>query len=76
MAKAFDEKDVADAIEIRGTLEGLAVRLAAERGVAARTLAAIHDCLAELDVVTGRSEISGDDFSAYVELNGRLHALL
>ena len=31
--RTFSERDVADAIELRGTLEGLAARLAAERGV-------------------------------------------
>ena len=30
--KAFSERDIYDAIEIRGTLEGLAARLCAERG--------------------------------------------
>ena len=34
--KDFSEADIHDAIELRGTLEGLAARLAAERGVAAR----------------------------------------
>jgi GntR family transcriptional regulator of vanillate catabolism len=31
--KAFSERDICDAIEIRGTLEGLCARLAAERGL-------------------------------------------
>src|SRR5688572_30195727 len=38
--RTFSERDVADAIELRGTIEGLAARLAAERGVAAGVLAA------------------------------------
>jgi GntR family transcriptional regulator of vanillate catabolism len=33
--RTFSERDVADAIEMRGTVEGLAARLAAERGVSA-----------------------------------------
>src|ERR1700684_2994819 len=33
MVKAFTERDIYDAIEVRGALEGLAARLAAERGV-------------------------------------------
>jgi len=36
--RIFSEQDVADAIELRGTLEGLAARLAAERGVSSRAL--------------------------------------
>ncbi len=36
MVKAFSERDISDSIELRGTLEGLAARFAAERGVSAR----------------------------------------
>src|ERR1700712_4849321 len=32
--RTFSERDVSDAIELRGTVEGLAARLAAERGAA------------------------------------------
>jgi GntR family transcriptional regulator of vanillate catabolism len=32
--RTFSERDMSDAIELRGTIEGLAARLAAERGVA------------------------------------------
>ena len=41
--RAFTEADVFDAIEIRGTLEGLAVRFAAERGVSAAQIAALRN---------------------------------
>jgi GntR family transcriptional regulator of vanillate catabolism len=47
--KAFSERDIYDAIEVRGALEGLAARLAAERGVTQSALAEIKDCLAEID---------------------------
>ena len=46
--KDFSEYDIHDAIELRGTLEGLCARLAAERGVStvlmneARDLSLIH----------------------------------
>lgn len=76
VARAFSEADVADAIEIRGTLEGLAVRLAAERGVGPRLMEQLEACLAELDAVVARPDIDADDFSAYVELNGRFHGLM
>ena len=41
--KAFSERDVPDAIELRGTLEGLAARLAAERGAAPVVLREARD---------------------------------
>src|SRR5437764_14552893 len=43
--RTFTERDAADAIELRGTVEGLAARLAAERGVAENVLAQAHECL-------------------------------
>jgi GntR family transcriptional regulator of vanillate catabolism len=74
--RAFSEADVFDAIEIRGTLEGLAARFAAERGVAAGRLSAVRDCLVELDELVNRPRISAEVFDAYVTLNARFHALL
>src|SRR3954451_18656985 len=44
--RTFSERDVSDAIELRGTMEGLAARMAAERGVAPVVLTEARDCLA------------------------------
>jgi GntR family transcriptional regulator, vanillate catabolism transcriptional regulator len=74
--KAFSEQEVFEAIEIRGTLEGLAARLAAERGVSALELGPIRDCLAEIDAVVERPAGSVDDFSRYIVLNARFHSML
>jgi GntR family transcriptional regulator of vanillate catabolism len=76
MVKSFSERDILDSIELRGTLEGLAARLAAERGVSARDLDPLRECLAEIDRLVAQDPISIDAFSAYVALNARFHALL
>jgi GntR family transcriptional regulator, vanillate catabolism transcriptional regulator len=76
MVKDFSEADIGDAIELRGTLEGLAARLAAERGVAPVLLAEVRDCLARIDDILAQPALSEESFSAYVEQNGRFHALL
>ena len=55
-----------DAIELRGTLEGLAARLAAERGASARSLEPLKECLAELDQLVRQEPMSVEAFSAYV----------
>src|SRR5262245_1927727 len=75
MVKAFSERDILDSIELRGTLEGLAARFAAERGVSARDLEPLKECLNEIDVLV-RQDISVEAFSSYVALNARFHALL
>ena len=76
MVKAFSERDISDSIELRGTLEGLAARFAAERGVSARELEPLKECLAAIDELLGQVPISIESFSSYVALNARFHALL
>ena len=74
--KDFSEADIHDAIEVRGTLEGLAARLAAERGIGPVLLADARDCLARIDELLAPRELTEDSFSGYVEQNGRFHSLL
>lgn len=73
--RAFTEADVADAIELRGVLEGTAARLAAERGVPPARLAAMKDLLVRLDAT-----VAGDprdlDLDAYIALNAEFHVML
>jgi GntR family transcriptional regulator of vanillate catabolism len=74
--RTFSERDVADAIELRGTLEGLAARLAAERGVRPAVLKQAADCLDEIDQLFRQGALDDDGFSVYVRLNGQFHKLL
>ncbi|WP_346295234.1 GntR family transcriptional regulator [Rhodopseudomonas sp. P1] len=76
MVKAFSERDILDSIELRGTMEGLAARLAAERGASVRQLEPLKQCLGDIDELVRQAPISVDAFSAYVALNARFHALL
>ncbi|HEX2547721.1 MAG TPA: GntR family transcriptional regulator [Ramlibacter sp.] len=74
--RTFSERDVADAIELRGTVEGLAARLAAERGVAAVVLNEARACLDAVDALLEQPALDDAAFSRYVELNQRFHTLL
>lgn len=74
--RAFTEKEVFEAIEIRGLLEGMSARIAAEQGVAPARLKPIRACLAEIDALIAGDRLPGDGFSDYVPLNARFHALL
>jgi GntR family transcriptional regulator, vanillate catabolism transcriptional regulator len=76
MVKDFSESDIHDAIEVRGTLEGLAARFAAERGVTSVLLADMRDCVAQIDALLAPRELSEDSFSGYVTQNARFHSLL
>ena len=74
--KAFNEADIHDAIEVRGTLEGLAVRLAAERGVAPSLLAQAAEVLGRIDALLARRTFNEAAFNGYVDENARFHELL
>ncbi len=73
--RSFTENDVWDAIEVRGTLEGLAARLAAERGVAVRILRDLQRCVERIDEVL-RGDLTEARFEDYVEANEAFHRLL
>src|SRR5690606_9680165 len=73
---SFSQRDVFDAIEIPRAPEGLAARLAAERGVEAARLAPLRDCLAGLDRIVAESIATEAGFPRYTTLNARFHGLL
>jgi GntR family transcriptional regulator of vanillate catabolism len=74
--RTFSETDVMDAIELRGTLEGLAARLAAERGVPPALLAEADAALTVIDEVLARPALDDEAFSRYSQANQRFHELL
>ncbi|MDP3225057.1 MAG: GntR family transcriptional regulator, partial [Rubrivivax sp.] len=76
VVRAFTAADIHDAIELRGTLEGLAVRLAAERGVTEAVLRDARATAQQIDELLAPSQLSTAAFSRYVTLNGELHRRL
>jgi len=76
VVQTFSEDDVADAIELRGTLEGLLARLSAERGVAGALVTQARECLNAIDEVLAAPALDDEAFSRYVTLNSRFHALI
>lgn len=70
----FALEDIHDAIELRGVIEGMAARLAAERGGDPRRMEEARRVLDAIDVAL--ADPAGIDFDAYVNLNARFHALL
>lgn len=73
--RSFTEDEICDSIEMRGTLEGLAARLAAERGVTASLLSQLRVCVGEIDQLL-IGELTEQTFRSYVEYNTRFHRLL
>ena len=74
--KTFSERDVSEAIELRGTLEGLSARLAAERGAAPMVLKEAHEALGSIDAILQQHALNDEAFATFIQLNERFHALL
>src|SRR5690606_25626469 len=73
--RQFSVADVADAIELRGVLEGTAARLAAERGITPARLAALRQLIQDLDAtVTG--PVEGLDLDGYIAFNAQFHEMI
>lgn len=70
----FTPEDIADAIEVRGMIEGTAARMAAERGVDPDSLDRASAILDQID--RALSDPDGANFDLYVQQNARFHTLL
>lgn len=74
--QAFSEADIADGIELRGTLEGLMARRAAERGVGDANLDAARALLRGIDALLQAPTLDAAGFAAYVDRNAGFHQWL
>lgn len=75
-ARQFSVEDVFAAIEIRGAMEGLAARFAAERRPSGEELAAIRDTQAQIDALLDNGQPDSSAFAEYAPLNERFHGQL
>jgi GntR family transcriptional regulator, vanillate catabolism transcriptional regulator len=74
--RTFSEREVSEAIELRGMVEGLSARLAAERGAAPVVMSEARLVLQAIDGLLSAQALSEEDFSSYVHLNQKFHNLL
>jgi GntR family transcriptional regulator of vanillate catabolism len=74
VVRSFTQADVADAIELRGVLEGTAARFAAERLESPDELAPLAAAARELEAVV--AEVSPTSLVRYVEYNDAYHEAL
>ena len=71
VVREFTRTDIDDAIELRGVLEGTAVRLAAERLESDAELDPLRELCAELDAIVRNPSM--ETFVEYLELNQEFH---
>lgn len=76
VVRRFSEADVRSAIEVRGTLEGLAARHLAERGMSDAVRATLAGCIAEGAAVLAKGFLVDEDIGRWGRLNKRFHDAL
>ena len=71
--REFPLEQVAQAIDVRGVLEGMAARIVAERGLDAATRGALEQCLAEGRTLTEHPPGGVIDPGHWAAMNARFH---
>lgn len=76
--KSFNAKDLSDAIEVRGTLEGMAARLAAEKGMDSQSMQVLYSCLDEGRQLLAQALEAGNvlDARKWMVINAKFHSTL
>ncbi len=74
--RRFSAEEVADAMDVRGALEGMACRLVAERGLSRDSRRALEQCLDEAETLFGKGHLVEDDSLAWNRINSRFHDTL
>ncbi|MFD4838515.1 GntR family transcriptional regulator [Achromobacter sp. NPDC058515] len=74
--REFSIEEVLEAYDIRGTLEGMACRLAAEHGVPASASGLLRRCLEIGERIVSGDALRESDHEAYQQLNVDFHSLL
>jgi GntR family transcriptional regulator of vanillate catabolism len=76
VVRSFSEADVRCAIEVRGTLEGLAARHLAEQGMSAAVRTTLSGCIAEGAELLAKGHLIDEDVGRWSRLNQRFHDAL
>jgi GntR family transcriptional regulator of vanillate catabolism len=76
VVRRFSEADVRAALEVRGTLEGLAARHLAERGLSDEVRAELAGCIAEGAALLAKGFLVEEDIGRWSRLNKRFHDTL
>ncbi len=72
----FGTKEIEDAVDLRGILEGTAARLVAEAGPGAELLRVLEECLALGAEIVGSKRYGVGEDIHWAEMNGRFHSAI
>lgn len=71
--REFTNQEIRDAIRLRGVIEGMAVRMAAERTTPSDLMPLAWKCIEELDEVLAARSINQKHIEEYLDINRRFH---
>jgi GntR family transcriptional regulator of vanillate catabolism len=76
--RQFSVDEIANAVDVRGVLEGMAARQAAERGISPEIRAELQACIDEGRLLLEKAQASGHviDAARWVPMNARFHGAL
>jgi GntR family transcriptional regulator of vanillate catabolism len=74
--RTFAVEEVSDAYEMRATLEGMACRLLAERGLTQGEIRQVRDLLDSGDQIMERARFTSAEHDAWGDMNTQLHQFL
>lgn len=69
----FNIEDTLSAFDVRGALEGLAARRAAEIGLGDAALTAFRECIDEGETIIALGQISAEDLQRWSQMNDKFH---
>jgi GntR family transcriptional regulator of vanillate catabolism len=76
VVREFTPREIRDAIELRGALEGTAARLGAERGLAAEEREQLFALVEASEAIVSRAAETLPNFQDYLDANDRFHRRL
>ncbi|MGE0563408.1 MAG: GntR family transcriptional regulator [Pseudolabrys sp.] len=71
--RGYSLDEVTDAIAVRGEVEAMAARLAAERGLGSAIAQTLSQTVAEMDAILGKSFEALETRARWIDLNGQFH---
>ncbi len=76
--RQFTVQEIANAVDVRGALEGMAARLAAEQGLSPETSSELQACISEGRELLDKAQSDGHliDAARWVPMNARFHNAL
>lgn len=74
--RSIDRERMSSIFDVRGVLEGLAARLAAEQGLDASGQANFAEALAAGDSILGKGRLLAADRALFIDVNARIHAAI